>query len=292
MTAPVTALVRPIDPTLPSNRLAVFAAAIVALVATLVTGLVEPDAGVLAAAGRGLGSGVGTFLAWAIARELHPDEPMAARNAVLAYLPALFLGTPALAALFALLLAARITLRSTGTVPTPLDLGVLAVVAGVAATSGAGFVAGLALAWAVLDDSRLPEPAPELRSQLAAITVAAVALTVSIVTGSFMTAWRGPRLLEFAWLALVVVAVVVRPRPAVVTSTDDRDGQLSVARLVRARMLVVAGIGASILWAGADAVPALAPAAAALIGVGATAPRFLRPRDLGTPVEPPTGASL
>ncbi|MBW3659126.1 MAG: hypothetical protein KY457_10845 [Actinobacteria bacterium] len=291
MTAPVTALARPIDPTLPSNRLAVFASAVVALVATLVTGLVDPAAGVLAAAGRGLALGVGMFLAWAIARELHPDEPMAARNAVLAYVPALLLGAPALAALLALLLAARITLRSTGRPPTPVDLGVLAVVAGFAATTAAGFVTGLALAWAVLDDSRLPDPAPQLRSQLAAIAVSATALAVSIVVGSFLTTWRGPRLVELGWLALVAAAVVVRPRTTHVETTDDRRGPLSVARLVRARMLVVVALAASIAWAGADAVPALAPAAAAVIGVGATAPRFLRPRDLGTPVEPPTGAS-
>lgn len=291
MTTPVTALVRTIDPRLASNRLAVFASAVVVLLGTLVTGVVDPDVGVLAAAGAGLRYGVGTFLAWAIARELHPDQPMAARNAVLSYVVALVLGAPALGAVLALLLAARITLRSTGVPPTPLDLAVLAGVAGFAATSAAGFVAGLALAWAVLDDSRLPDASPQLRSQLAAIGVAVSALTVSVVTGSFLTAWRGPRLLELAWIAVVVVAVVVRPRPAEVSATDDRRGPLTVVRLVRTRMLVVVALAGALLWAGADAVPALAPAAAAVVGVGATAPRFLRARDLRTPVEPPTGAA-
>lgn len=290
MATPVTALARRIDPTVPSNRLVVFASGLVTVVATIAMSVADPDLGVGGALVDGLRFGVGTFLAWAIARELHPDEPLAARNAVLAYVPAMFLGPPALAAVAAVLLAARVTLRSTGTAPTVVDLVVLAGLAGFAATSAPGFVTGLALAWVVLDDARLPDPAPQLRAQLAAVGVAAVALTVSILAGSFLTDWRAPRLSELAWVAVVVIAVVVRPRPAEVASTSDRRGPLSLARLVRARLLVAITLGAALLWAGADAIPALAPAAAALVGIALVAPRWLGARDLGTPVDPPPGA--
>lgn len=292
MTRSVTALARPIDPSEPSNRFAVFASASVVLVATLVVSVVDAELGVAAAAGRGLAFGLGTFLTWAIARELDPDRPMAARNAVLAYLPAMVLGTPALAAVVAVLLAARITLRSTGASPTLLDLAVLVVVAGVAGTSAPGFVAGIGLAWAVFDDGRLPEPADQLRTQVAAVVVGAAALTGSVVTGSFLTAWRAPGPLELTWILVVVVAVVVRRRVVAVAATDDRRRPLSVARLVRAPVLVTAVLALAFVWAGADAVPALAPAAAALVGVAAAAPRRLGSRDLGTPVEPPTGVRL
>jgi hypothetical protein len=288
-----TALARPIDPTVASNRFAIFSSAVVVVAGTLATSLAAPELGVTGALGRGLRYGVGAFLAWAIARELDPDRTRAARDAVLAYLPAMVLGTPALAGVVALLLAARITVRSTGRVPTVVDLVVLVGVAGVAATSAPGFVAAAALAWAVWDDGRLPAPAPQPRTQLAAVAVAAAALVGSVLTGSFLTGWRAPRALELVWIVVVVVAVVVRPRPTAVRAVgDDGHTPLDAARVVRARWLVVGTLAAALLWAGGDAVPALAPAAAAVVGVATTAPRSLRPRDMGTPVEPPTGASL
>lgn len=290
MTRSVTALARPIDPSEPSNRFAVFASASVVLVATLVVSVVDAELGVAAAAGRGLAFGLGTFLTWAIARELDPDRPMAARNAVLAYLPAMLLGAPALAAVAAVLFAARVTLRSTGTTPTLLDLAVLVGLAGFAATSATGFVTGLALAWAVLDDGRLPDPSDQLRTQVAAIAVGAAAVTASVATGSFLTAWRAPGLLGVVWILIVVAAVVMRPRTVSVSSSDDRGGPLSVRRLVRARVLVTATLALTLLWAGSDALAGLAPAAAALVGIAAVAPRRLGPRDVGTPADPPARA--
>lgn len=289
--ARATALARPIDPAVASNRFVMFASAVVVVVATLVTSLTDPEIGVAAGLGRGLRYGAGVFLCWAIARELHPDRSRAARDAVLAYLPAMFLGVPALAGVVALLFAVRLTARTTGRPPTDLDLVVLVGVAALSATSATGFVAGAALAWAVLDDGRLPDPAPQLRTQLAALAVGIAALVSSLVAGSFLTDWRTPRMLELVWIAVVAVAFVVRPRrPEVRSHADDGRTPLDPVRVSRARWLAAVTLALAVLWAGADAVPALAPAAAALIGVGTTARRFLRPRDLGTPVDPPTGA--
>lgn len=292
MAAPVSALVRPVDLDVPSNRFVVFASGAVVVVATVVLSVVDAELGTVDAAGRALRFGVGAFLTWAIARELDPDRPMAARNAVLAYLPATLLGTPALAATAAVLLAARVGLRSTGSAPTLLDLAVLVGLAGFAATSAPGFVAGLALAWAVFDDGGLPDAPAPVRTQIAAIAVAAAAVVTSVATGSFLSAWRAPGLLGIVWILVVVTAVVVHPRAVSVASPDDRGGPLSVRRLVRARVLVTATLALSLLWAGADALAALAPAAAALVGVAAVLPRRLGPRDAGTPVEPPARAPL
>lgn len=288
MATPVTALARPLDLTLPSNRFALFAPGVVVAAATLVLVVAGADLGV--AAGGGLRYGVATFLVWAIARELDPDRPRAARNAVFAYVPAMFLGPPELAAVVALLLAARVTLRSTGSWPTVVDLGVLAALAGVAATSAPGFATGLAVAWAVLDDGRLPDPAPQPRTWIATAAIAAAVLSTSVLTGAFLTGWRAPRLVEVVWVGVVVLAVVVRPRPADLSSPTDRGGALCITRLGRARLLTAAALALALLWAGADAIPALAPAAAALVGAGLVAPRRLGPRDLAAPLDDPTGA--
>jgi MFS family permease len=285
----LTAIARPVDPRIPSNRFALFATVltvVIALVASYATAD-EPD--VLAAIGIGIAYGLGTFLVWAIARELHPDAPRAARLAVLAYVPAMLLGAPGPAALLAVLMAVRITVRTTGRAPTRIDLGVLVVLAGVAATSSPGLIAAAALAWAIHDDRKLPSPAPDRDHEIAAVAVAAVALITTVVTASFLTGWRAPTLAELAWLAIVAVAVAVgrTARPAGIDSVGDHGGApLHVDRLRRARLLTGVTVGLALVWAGADAIPALAPAAAALVGVAASAPGLLPRRDLGTATEP------
>lgn len=286
----LTALARPVDPTVGSNRLVLLASVLVTGVATVATLATAADPAVPSAVGRGIGYGLGTFLAWAIARELHPDEPRAAALAMAAYAPAMLLGPPRPAALLALLLAVRVTVRSTGRAPTLVDLVALVAVAGVAATSASGLVVALALAFAIHDDRRLPAPASDREHEVAAVATAAVAVVVTVLTGSSMTAWRGPTLAELGLLAVAVAAVSRLRRPAVLEARGDRTGApLHLDRLVRARRLAVVALAGAVVWAGGDALPALAPAAAAVVGTALAAPRLLRARDLGTPVEPPTG---
>ncbi len=285
----LTAIARSVDPRLPSTRLPLLAAAAVAVVATVLE-LTAGGAGIPEAAGAGVRYGVGAFLAWAIARELDPDRPRSAQLALLAYLPAAALGAPALAASTVLLLAARVTLRSTGRPPTLVDLGALVLFAGMASTTAAGLVAAGGLAWALHDDRRLPDPAPDVPHEVAAIATVAVAILVTVVTGSFLDTWRGPGLAELAWLAVTIAAVTRLRRPAVLHSHDDRGrGRLHPARLTHARWLVVAALAVSVVWAGGQAVAGLAPASAALVGTALVAPRLLTRRDVGTPADATSG---
>lgn len=288
----LTALARAIDVRVPSNRFVLLASALAAAIGLVATLATSSDATVLDAVGRGLRYGVGAFLAWAIGRELDPDQPRAAALAVLVYLPAMALGTPALAALAAVLLAARVTLRSTGASPTIPDLVALVVLAGVAASTAAGLVAAFGLAYAIHADRHLPRPAPDRPHEIAALATAVVALAVTVVTASSLTGWRGLGVGEVVWLVLVVAAVWRLPRPVTLTTTDDRGARtLERQRLVHARRLVVVTLGAAVVWAGGDAVPALAPAGAALIGTAVATSRVTRPRTLARRAEPPAGAA-
>lgn len=265
---------RTVDLRVASNRFAVFAFAIVTVTATFLVAELQ-DVGLGTSVVGGLRYGVGAFLAWAIGRELDPDRTATARLAVLAYLVVAWLGVPDLAAVAAVLLAARVVVRTTGRPPTRVDLVVLVLVAGLAATSTAGFVAALGLAWAVHVDRRLSDPAPDREFEVAAATTAAVAIAVTMVAGAFTAEWEVP-----SWLtAIVLVATGVAAaslRAATVSSVADRTrAPLDIDRLTHARRLVLVVLLAAVVWSGSSAVAALAPAFAAVIGAGAVASKVL-----------------
>lgn len=258
---------RALDLAVPSNRLAVLALAVVTVVAGLLVAELS-EAGIGAALLTGLRYGVGAFLAWALGRELDPDRIATARAALLVFLVLAWLGPPDLGALVALLLATRIVLRSTGRAPTTLDLGVVVLVAGVAATSAAGFVAALGLAWALHVDRRLPDPAPDRPAEVAAAAAGAVAVAVTIVAGSFLDTWELPRWYGFV-VIVAVAAAAATLRTTEVRSRADRGGEpLHLQRLVHARRLALVVAAAALCWAGASALSALGPALAAVIAAG------------------------
>lgn len=276
----LTALSRPIDLGVASNRFALFASLVIALLATVVTFATDPGAGALGAGGRGIASGLGVFLAWAITREVAPDHPAAARLAVAASLPAMLLGPPALSALFVVLLALRITVRTTGRAPTRVDLGVLVVLAAFASTSTTGFIAALALAYAVHADRKLPEPARDRDHEVTAVAIVAVALASTVVSRSFLTGWDGLAL-GAALFVVAVIAAATRFRATATHASDDTGEGLWLERLVHARRLLLVTLAVALLWAGGQAVAALAPAGAAIVGtairgLGATLPSRVR----------------
>lgn len=275
----LTALSRPIDLALPSNRFALFAALAVTALGTI--GSLSTGHDVLAAVGRGLAYGVGAFLAWAIAREVAPDRTLVAKLAVAAYLPAMLLGLPILSGLFTLLLAVRIVVRSTGLPPTRVDLGVLVLLAIVASTTSTGFIAALALAYAVHADRKLPEPADDRTHEIVAVVIVAVALATTVVSGAFLTEWVG---IAFGGAVAVaaVAAAATRFRAREVRATADLTGEgLWLERLVHARRLLLVTLAVALVWGGGEAVAGLAPAGAAVVGtalatIGVTIPSRLR----------------
>lgn len=272
----ISSLARVVDPRSPSNRFALLAAGLGAVLGAVAT-LLLTDLSVGAALLRGVAYGIGAFLAWAIARELDPDDPIAARNTVFAYAVAAWAGVPALAATLALLLTARVVVRTTGRAPTRWDLAAIVVVAGFAATSSAGLVVALALAYAVFADTRLADPAAEQEHTLAAVATALVAVVVNLLSGVFWSTWRGPGWLE-AVVLLAAIAAGAMLRTDAVTSRADVTGEpLHLERVQHARWLLLGTLLAAVVWTGAAGIGALAPAFSAVIGVGATAAIRARP---------------
>jgi hypothetical protein len=242
----------------PNHRLVVGVATLIGLFAYLRSGIVG-----------GLEAAVTASLAWALARELDPDQPGAAPwVAAAATLPTLFVGSPSLAALALLMLAARVVARTTGLPPAPADMVGLLALAGLAAVRTPGWIAGMALAVAVAVDVSLPRPAP--RRQLA--WAAAMGLVVSAVAGlaGSPDPWIPPTTVH--WLAVgvglagAVVLAVLHP----VGSVADRTAEpLDVSRVRLARLLVLTAAAVTALVGGADGMGALLPVWLVLAGLGA-----------------------
>lgn len=152
---PPIALGRPIDPSYPSNRTALAVAAVAGVVGAVVA-LVRGDGWVDVLVGVGVAAG-SSLLAWATARELDHDRPGGATVAgVAAPLVALTVGEPAFLAGVALLMAARVALRSTGATPSWFELAALGGLAVIAAGPTGGWVAAMVLAVAISREGSRP----------------------------------------------------------------------------------------------------------------------------------------
>lgn len=259
----VTTLLRLMDFRLASNR---FIALATIVLSGIGFGYELYDGGSFGeAVARGAQFGVGVFLAWAIARELDPDHPGSATAATFAGAALLFTGPPRLGASLALLLVFRIVLRSTGRLPTFVDLIFVAGLAVYCARTPDGLPAAMALGVALVVDSRLPEPAPSYTLPLG-VVIALGVIAGGAHFGSFSNVWTTPSLLQWVCLALVAVAVISLRVPAP-ESTNDRRRPLNRTRLVSATWLGVwAGVATVFLMGGA-AVPGLSPLWAAVVAV-------------------------
>lgn len=273
----LTSIVRLLDLRLTSNRAVVLACVVAAAASgTFVLFQGESPTGAARSAGE---AGFGIFLAWALARELDPDNP---RSALLAIVPAALIlvsGTPNLLAVLEILLVARILVRSTGKPPTLIDLTFLVVLAGFGARLAAGVPAGLALGCAVFMDSRLPNPAPRRNMFAGALIIA-----VTLLGAGYFGAWDGTRTIPTTaqWLviALVVAALpaVKAPKPS---TNDDRDKRRLLGTRLRwaTWMSILPGL-ITLVWTGGPAVPALVGLWAAIISVALSRQRPSRLRTV------------
>ena len=252
----ITSLIRTIDPRLPTHRFHLAVAVIGGLIALAVES--ERLGSFAEALSPAVNAGVSVFLAWAIAREVDPDRTHAANlAATLAVVGRLLAGPGNLAALVMLLLAIRLTSRSTGLSPTVLDgflfLPVAAFFAGRTAT---GWMAGLVLAYALARDRRLPEPATA-RSLAAAFVVSATATGGVILSGGLGTGWPIPEPLPLILMAAGVVAGLGLPGYLPMSKADYTGQQLDFFRLRTARWILLGGATLTALVAGGPAVAGL-----------------------------------
>jgi hypothetical protein len=256
---------RPIDPSSASNRYALAAAVLAGVVAGAVT-LVTSGFG--DAVRWGFLGGAGAFLAWAIAREVDPDDTVAAAVAAPLGLAALLVGAPGVAASAAVLIAARIMVRTTGRSPTPLDLVVLVAGAGYLGTQPVAWVPLAALVVAVAHDAVVTG------GGMARLAAAPLAMVAAGVLGALVAepgwSWTTPDAAALVvGIAGVVAALAALPTDHPRSVGDLTGDPLQHHRLVTGRVLVLAAGLGSFALLGGDGVAAVSPLWAAFAGVAA-----------------------
>lgn len=247
---PLSALGRPLDPSWPTNRAVMVLVPAAGLGAALWAAL-GPGGSPTDAAWTGFGWAAALFGAWALARELAPDDQgvafaaMAAGGVVVATVP-----QAGLWLLFTALFQARLVNRTVGPEPTGLDALGVAGFSAVAAGATHLWAPLASASFAFLLDRRLAPAGPRRHGVLAAVCLGAAALH----------AWRGaapdvarPVLDLDPALALGVGALTLFglaiARTGPLRSPPDRGGgTLSTAR-VRAGMGVIAVMCAPLLVA-------------------------------------------
>ncbi len=221
---------------------------------------------------------VSTFLAWALARELDPDRPRSANvAAVLAGLAPVAFGEAALAGLFALLLGARVLVRSTGLPPTPLEALALVGLAFLSARAGAGWPAGLLLAFALARDHRLSPGGPSW--ELAFGFLAALAATASVTLAQALAGpWIRPGLGALAAAGAGTIAGVMARPYLPISRADLTGGVLQPRRLQSARRSTLATLLLAAVVAGDPGIAQLAAGWASLVAIAAVDYRIV-PQD-------------
>ncbi len=247
---------RPMDMSLPSNRLIVG----LTLVAAAAAGVVVWDGGTTT-----------TFLAplyafatWAFLREVDPDHDSTAIAG--AFVAALWVlaGFDPSAWLFvgALAVASRLVSNSTGRRPLPGDLIVLTLGAAVISFTAIGWVAGFALALAIYIFDRMDEehrPARIISSAAAALAASGVA-TASGVFGEQLPDIDPPMVIAVGGLALL--AFLREPEPPTSLVDAQRKTPLVPSRLHVSRGLAGLAVFAATLLSGSDADSMAVPAVA------------------------------
>ena len=204
------------------------------------------------------------FLAWAIGREIDPDDAGSAGVATLIVVPLTVLGTPSLASAAAILMAARIAVRTTGISPHLID--------GIVLTAGAAYLGARPETWpalgtlilAVATDRYAQPPGPD-RTLWFSVAMILAAVGAALWLGD-PPGWVRPTVAEWVVLGATAVAgflAVVNIRP-VQSRTDFHDQALSDSRLRFGRVLVLFTLVVGAVYLGGPIVPTLTPAWAAV----------------------------
>lgn len=293
----VSSLGRPLDPSWPTNRavlvLMPIGAVIAAISATWIPGLVGTSR--LWAAALGAGTVLG---AWAVARELAPDDQRAAFVAlVLGFGTLLAVPGVSLVLLFATLVLTRMVNHTVGLPATTLDSVVVLGLSGWAVADTGSPAVGVVAALAFGLDAWLPDGRRRQWgfAALCLVMVAAIAGGAAeqdhVVSSPVVLHVPGTRILVGA----VVVGTLVLYRWLTIRglrSTCDATGEpLSVAR-VRGGMVVALLIGMQGLFVGEGGARSTALVWACLAGIGLSgvAPSGVSPSGIAPSGTGPDGA--
>ncbi|MGD8969512.1 MAG: hypothetical protein PVI07_18560 [Anaerolineae bacterium] len=217
----------------------------------------------------GARAGLSVFLTWALCRELDPDHAFSAFVAAgLALAGLFFWGPPRLGVILWLIAVMRVVNRTTGAPAGLLDsLGVLGLGSWLSLRVNWGY--GVITALAFLLDSQLPQRA---RRQLVPAFLGVIATGIAAIVGRKL-AWEGPPSVVGGLIGLALSAlflpVVLSARH--LTSVGDRSQQrLEPNRVQAAQILaLLTGVETAILG-GMDAIGALVPLWAAVLGASIT----------------------
>lgn len=248
-----THLGRPIDVRHPSNVFAVGASAAIGGLAFLLTDGTFFDRGWEAAL-----FGLTAFLAWALGREIDPDRTLTANASLVAGgLLAIALDVAAPGAILLVMVAARITARTTGLAPKVSDLAVVSIAAVVLASSVAGWAGAMIVAFAIARDATLPEPAPRHQAWFA-IGIAVLGSVVAVFRDAFGS-WQMPDLTSWALIGAGLLGAAIAAQPEAVASTCDFRGKdLHHLRVRWARFQTLMAAVLVVVAGGADGARGLA----------------------------------
>lgn len=263
----ITGLGRPIDLKARSNQISIIGTALAGLTALLLAWFGEDGLDLVEIASVA----AGTFLGWALVREIDPDNNRAAAAAMpIAGVIGLFT-PPAALVIGVLLLAVRILSGTVGTKLQTLDLVVLVVAAAYAGTQPVAWPIVALLAYAVLRSGHRWRVPTTVTMGLAASTTALVFVT-ELAPGSPGAG---------TWILLSLLALISwRPirRPQINARADD-GSRIEPSGVGLSRLTTLTAIAAGTVVAPETALADLGPAVAALAAVALWPGRVVEPAE-------------
>ncbi len=260
----LTAIGRTLDPRYPTN----LAIAILTTLAGAGAAAWKWLAGatVVDSAMWGIGAGLATFLTWMLGRELDPDHDLSAFAGTALTLVALpTLGLPQLLPLLWLVVVVRVVTRSVGLPARPLDsLALLGL--GLWLTWQEGWLYGLITAAAFFLDGWLP---PRLRRHLLLSALVVVVTAILALLGAIVPlgSWDSALLQWLYTLAALLFAVTIATLPEAKALCDATGEPLQPARVRAGQVLALVAALLLVSWVGEDALVALLPLWAAMLGI-------------------------
>jgi hypothetical protein len=216
-----SSIARPIDPHYPTNRAISILTLLVIFLSTgfqVLSGILPVQALI-----PGIRTGIYVFLAWALARELDPDNELSAfAAAFLACAGLLYFPVPGLLASVLFLLLIRILNRSTGFPAKSFDSLVILLLSSWLALQE-NWIFGATAAAAFFLDSRFSEPKrQQLFFALTAVLVSAFALLRAFKTGSMAGGVSEAALLQEQVLFLLIPILAILFIPHILASHKIR----------------------------------------------------------------------
>ena len=230
-----TAIGRPLDPAFATNRAVLILLPAVAVVTGLLSALGPGSGGdIISAALRGM---LVAFGAWALARELAPDDDAAAFVAMaLALAALLYAGSAPVLPLFVALLLVRVVNRSTGRPATLVDSVIVTALTGWSTLKLGQPLLGLVGALAFVFDATLREGSARQWAAALACGLASAYVLFEFGIGNAVPSVTPVAAGLAAFTTLAYAAAI--PLASPVRSVGDATGVLLDSRRVRAGMLV------------------------------------------------------